>query len=68
MECRVFVDWTRLEHISEFKFLGCVFDESNTDGAECGREVASKRKVAATGTIRSLLNDRSLQLECASGA
>ena len=29
------VDGIRLEHISEFKYLGCVLDESGTDGAEC---------------------------------
>ena len=27
------VDGVRLEHISEFKYLGCVLDESGTDGA-----------------------------------
>ena len=53
-----------LEHFSEFKYLGCVFYESGTDGAECNREVASGRRVA--GAIRSLVNDSDLQLECAS--
>ena len=38
-------------------------DESGTDGAECSRKVASGRRVA--GTIRSLVNARDLQLECA---
>ena len=38
-------------------------DESGTDGAECNRKVASGRRVA--GAIRSLVNARDLQLECA---
>ena len=29
----MYVDEIRLEHISEFKYLGCVLDESGTDGA-----------------------------------
>ena len=36
-------------------------DETGTDEAECSRKMASRRKVA--GAIRSLVNDRSLQLE-----
>ena len=39
-----------------------VLDESGTDGAECSRKVVSRRMVA--GAIRSLVNDRNLQLEC----
>ena len=53
----------RLEHVSEFKYLWCILDESGTCGAECSRKVASGRKVA--GAIRSLVNARDLQLECA---
>ena len=52
-----------MEHVSEFKYLGCVLDESGTDGEECSRKVASGRRVA--GPIRSLVNARDLQLECA---
>ena len=52
-----------LEHVSEFKYLGCVLDESGTDGAECSRKVASGRRVA--GAIRSLVNAKYLQIECA---
>ena len=37
-------------------------DETGSDGAECGRKVASGRRVA--GAIRSLFNARDLQLEC----
>ena len=63
LECEVCVDGIRLEHVSEFKYLGCVLDESGTDEAECSRKVASGRRVA--GAIRSLVNARSLKLECA---
>ena len=38
-------------------------DESVTDEAECSIKVASGRRVA--GAIRSLVNARSVQLECA---
>ena len=37
-------------------------DESDIDGAECSRKVASGRRVA--GTIRSPVNTRDLQLVC----
>ena len=37
LECEVHVEGIRLEHASEFKYLGCVLDESGTDGAECIR-------------------------------
>ena len=63
LECEVHVDGIRLEHVSEFKFLGSVLDESGTDGTECSRKVANGRRVA--GTTRSLVNARDLQLECA---
>ena len=62
MECEVYVDGICLEDVSELKYLGCVLDESVTDGAECSAKVASGRRVA--GTIRSLVNARDLQLEC----
>ena len=39
LECEVHVDGIRFEHVSEFKYLGCVLDESGTDGAECSRKV-----------------------------
>ena len=38
-------------------------DESGTDWAECSRKVANGGRVA--GAIRSLINARDLQLECA---
>ena len=53
----------RLEHVSEFKYLGCVLDEPGTDVAECSMRVASGRRVA--GAIRYLVNASDLQLECA---
>ena len=40
---------TRLEHMSKFKYIGCVFDESGTDGAECHKMGASGKKIAFTG-------------------
>ena len=51
-----------LERVSKIKYLGCVLDESGIDEAECTRKVASGRRVS--GAIRSLVNARSLQLEC----
>ena len=61
LECEVRVDGVRLEHASEFKYLGCVLDESGTDEAECSRKAASGRRVA--GTIRSLINARYLEIK-----
>ena len=63
IECEVKVDGVCLEHVYEFKYLGCVLDEAGTDGAVCCRKVASGRRVA--GAIRSLINARDLQIECA---
>ena len=37
LKCNVYVDMIRLERVSEFKYFGCVLDESRTDGAECRR-------------------------------
>ena len=31
LECEVCVDGKRLEHASEFKYLGCILDKSGTD-------------------------------------
>ena len=47
--------------MTEFKYLGCILNESGTDEGECSRKVASGRRVA--GAIRSLVKSRSLQLE-----
>ena len=51
LEWEVHVDRVRLEHVSEFKYLGCVLDQAGTDWAECSGKVASGRRVA--GAIRS---------------
>ena len=32
LECEVHVDGICLEHVSKFKYLGCVLDESGADG------------------------------------
>ena len=58
----MYVDGIRLEQYSEFQYLRCVLDESGTDEAECGRKVASGRRV--TGAMRFLVNARYLQLDC----
>ena len=58
--CEVHVDGIRLEHVSKFKYLGCVLEESGRYEAECNRKVASGRRVA--GAIRSLVNAKDLQL------
>ena len=63
MKCEVCVDEIHLEHVTEFKYFGCVLGESGTDEAECSRKVASGRRVA--GVIRFLVNTMSLQLRCA---
>ena len=42
--------------------MGCVLEKSSGNGAECSRKVESGRRVA--GAIRSLVNDRDLQLQC----
>ena len=61
--CEVRVNMERLEQVPEFKYLRCVLNESSTDDAECRRKVASGRKFE--GAIRSFVNTRGLQLECA---
>ena len=39
LECEIHVDGILLEHVSEFKYLECVLEESGTDGTECSRKV-----------------------------
>ena len=58
LECEIHV-----EHVLEFKYLGCILDESGIDGADCSRKVVNGRRVE--GTIKPLVNVRDLQLECA---
>ena len=57
MEFKIHADGAELEHVSGFKYLGCVLDESGIDVAECRKNGASERKTA--GAIRALVN-----LEC----
>ena len=45
IECEVCVDGIPFENVSEFKYLGCVLDESGTDEAECSRKVAIGRRL-----------------------
>ena len=33
LECEICADRIRLEHVSEFKYLGCVLEESDTNEA-----------------------------------
>ena len=63
LECEVCVGGIHLEHVSEFKYLGCVLDESGTHDVEYSRTVVCGKSVA--DIIRSLVKARSLQLECA---
>ena len=50
----------RVEHVSEFKHLECVFDEAGTNEAVCSRKVASGRRVASA--IMSLVDARDCRL------
>ena len=59
----VYINKIHLTHVSEFKYLACLLDELGVDGVECRRKVASGRRVA--DAIRSLVNARDFQLECA---
>ena len=61
-QCRIKLEDELLEQVSEFKYLGYLLDERGTDDAECGRKVASGRRVA--GAIKSLVNTKGLSMEC----
>ena len=52
-----------LEHVSKFKYLGYVLDESGTDEAVSYRKVVSGMQVA--GAIGPQVNVRGVHLECA---
>ena len=58
LECEVYVDGIHLEHVLEFKYLGCVLNNSSIDRAECSRKVMIGSRVAFA--IRSLVNARHL--------
>ena len=53
LECKVHVDGIRLEHVSEFKYLECVWDQSGIDEADCSRKVVSGRRVAGASNVPS---------------
>ena len=61
VECEVCMNRMRLDHVSQFKYIGCVLDKSGTDKVECCWKVASGRRIV--GVIRSLVNDRGLSSE-----
>src|SRR5678815_2137286 len=61
--CEVMLDGEQLEQVFEFKYLGYMLDEKETDDAECSRKAVNSRKVA--GAIKSLVNVKGLSLECA---
>ena len=63
LECEFHVDGIHLKHVSEFKYLKYILDESGTDRAECSRKVVSGWRV--TDAIRSFVNARDLQLQSA---
>ena len=63
LECEVHVDGIHLDHVSEFKYLRCILDETDTDGEECSRKVVNGKR--DTGATRSLVNVRDLQFEYA---
>ena len=63
LECEVCADEIRLEDVSEFKYSECVMEESGTDEAESSWKLGSMSRVAVA--IRSLVNAKSLQFECA---
>ena len=58
LECEVCVEEMCLEHVSEYKYLGCVLDKSGTDEAKCSWKVANGRRVE--GATWSLVNARVL--------
>ena len=45
LEYEIYIDRICLEHVSEFKYLVCILDESGTNRAECSRKVANGRRV-----------------------
>ena len=51
----------RLDHVSEFKYLGCVLDEIGSDDAECRKKMGNRMKIASV--ISSMANARGLQLD-----
>ena len=56
LECEVSADGVRLEHVSEFKYMGYVLDELGTDDVEDHKKVASGKRVV--GAIMSLFKGK----------
>ena len=63
VEYEVCVNLMRFEHLLEYKYFGCVLNESGINEVECSRKVVSGTRVV--GAIRSLVNASGLQIECA---
>ena len=51
-----------LDHVSEFKYLECVLDETGTYGTECSTKLASGERIAFVNGF--IVNARDFQLEC----
>ena len=49
LEYEVHIDGVHLEHVSKFKYLGCILYESSRDGAKCSRKVTSGRRIITRG-------------------
>ena len=45
----------RLKHVSEFKYLECVLDESGTYETECSRKARSRIRAVQMENLRGLL-------------
>ena len=54
--CEVHVDGIRLEHVSEFKYLECVLNETRTGGTECSEKLASGRLQVVMGRLIGIGN------------
>ena len=63
LECEVYVGGIHLEHVSEFKYLGCVLEKNQLGMRKYSRKVMSGKRFASA--FRSLGNAQSFQLEFA---
>ena len=48
LECELCVDGIHLEHVSEFKYLGCALDKSGIDEAGCRGKFSGRRVTDVT--------------------
>lgn len=60
--CEIILDVEQLEQKSEFKYLGCTWDEKGMDDVECSCKVVDGRKVFSA--IKSLVDAKRLSLGC----